>query len=132
MADPSGWVDETNIIGQHAKASLGQVRSKRGLALPGAGKKGHDPFSAADRACMQRKQPTLLTKHYEDGTQQVSPHIEWKSAGFGAYDDLPSVVDQVASNALYAQKILRGGSEAVGVEFDGAGQMVGDVAQANM
>ncbi len=80
---------------------------------------------------MQGKQSALLAQHCEDGPQQPGAHIEWTSAGLRAHDNLPPIGNQIASNAVDAQEVLRCGREAIGIDLDGPRQMIRNLAQSN-
>ena len=80
---------------------------------------------------MQGKQSALLAQHDEDGAQQPGAHIEWTSTGLRAHDNLLPIGNQITSNAVDAQKVLRCSREAVGIQLDGAWQMIRDLAQSD-
>ena len=81
---------------------------------------------------MERKQAALLAQHGEDGAQQVSAHIERERGGIRLNHNLLTTGDQVARDAVNAQKILRGVGEAIGIDLDRVRQMIWHVAQSNV
>ena len=81
---------------------------------------------------MQRKQSALLAQHNEDGAQQVSSHVEWESTRIRLYHNLASAGHQVTRDPWNAQKILRGGGEAIRIQLNRIRQMAGHAAQSDV